>query len=52
MFVLIMIISGYSTSSGVAIVQQEFTSKEKCEAARLEIAKMRLAMISQGCYAK
>jgi hypothetical protein len=58
-FILIMVLGGYSSQSGVATVQAEFSSREKCEAARLHIVKnltskehQRVVIQSQGCFEK
>lgn len=60
-FVLIMIFGGASAQSGYATLQQEFTTKARCEAARAEIAERRSTkdgdngsfyLRVQGCFAK
>lgn len=56
-FVLIMVLHGGTTQSGISVVQQEFTSRQACEAAREHIAKSLMGgwgthIKSQGCYAK
>lgn len=38
-FVLMMIIGGSTSQSGVATISQEFTSFENCEKARIEMEK-------------
>lgn len=56
MYILILIFGGFSSQSGYAVIQQEFYSLERCEAARVEIAKAHngfpVILRSQGCYKK
>jgi hypothetical protein len=56
-FVLMMLWGGESSQSGLAVVQQEFSSFESCEAARkvLEQAHGRgygMRLKAQGCFKK
>lgn len=56
MYVLIMVI-GLAGRGGGIVIQQEFTSFQKCEAARVLIVKNKAGTYetpirSQGCYAK
>jgi hypothetical protein len=58
-FILIMVLGGYNSQSGITVVNAEFSSREKCEAARLHIVKdvtskkPQMAEIqSQGCFEK
>lgn len=55
-YVLIMIIGGYSDQSGFSTIQQEFTTREKCEVARTEIASKVVSLTTpikfQGCFQK
>lgn len=60
-WVLIMVFSGGTSQSGVATLNQEFTSFEKCEFARLHIEKsvenqsmysMSTKTRSTGCFEK
>lgn len=59
LFVLIMVLGGYSSESGISVVLHEFSSREKCEAARLHIVKNLasrkykiIEIQSQGCFEK
>lgn len=40
-FILIMILGGYSSQSGYAVIQQEFNSRTTCEQARTVIVAER-----------
>ena len=55
-YVLIMIFGANTSQSGIAVVQQEFTTYELCRDARLVIAKAHddrsMPLRSQGCYKK
>jgi hypothetical protein len=57
-FVLIMIIGGVTSQSGVTTVQQEFTTLEKCQAAGKSLSDLSMkgtynSRVSYyGCYAK
>lgn len=58
-FVLIMIFGGSTSQSGYATVQQEFTSFERCEAARKALAARHgtdlagnFTLRAQGCFQK
>lgn len=56
-FVLLMLWGGNSSQSGIAVVQQEFSTYENCETARAALAKAHdrtggLSLRSHGCYRK
>lgn len=56
-FVLIMIFGGLSYKAGsFAVIQQEFSSHQQCEAARQELAKRHdgyaMPLKAQGCFKK
>ena len=55
-FVLMMVWSTGSSKGGVAVVQQEFSSREACEAVRVELAKAHNGVTrvlgAQGCFKK
>lgn len=55
-YVLIMLWSTSSSYGGVSFIQQEFTTLERCEAVRQELAKARdgnnRVLAAQGCFKK
>jgi hypothetical protein len=55
-FVLLMLWGTSSSNGGLAVVQQEFSSREKCEAAREVLIKAHNGSSSvlraQGCFQK
>ena len=58
-YVLLMIFGGSTSQSGYATVQQEFTSQERCETARKELASKHatdsgrnFTLRVQGCFLK
>ena len=61
-WVLIIVINTFSQLGypGITIINQEFVSRERCEAARLKIVadilqnrtKVKVEIISSGCYQK
>ena len=56
-FVLLMLWDGGLSRGGVAVVQQEFNSRESCEAARVHLLKAHESTIgprleAQGCFKK
>jgi hypothetical protein len=55
-FVLLMIWSTSASYGGIAVVQQEFSSREACEAVRAELAKAHNGTTRvlgvQGCFKK
>lgn len=56
-FVLLMLWGGETYQSGIGVVQQEFNSKESCDAARLVLEKAHvrgsgMTLKAQGCFRK
>jgi hypothetical protein len=54
-YVLIMIFGGSTSQSGYATVQQEFSTPERCEAARKALAERHggnFTLRAQGCFQK
>ncbi len=54
-FILLMLWGGYSSQSGIAVVQQEFSSLETCEAARRTLERAHqgaMQLRAQGCFKK
>lgn len=54
-FVLLMVFSTSHSYGGVAVIQQEFSSRENCELAMAELSKepaYGLVLRSKGCFRK
>ncbi len=54
-YILIVVLAMNSSNGGIAVVQQEFSSREKCEVARAVVVNADRSFIfvkAQGCFKK
>jgi hypothetical protein len=50
-YVLLMVFATASSQGGISVAQQEFSSRENCEAARTALSKS-TTVSSGGCFKK